>query len=107
MKRIILAIAILLIAVTASASPYLVSDNQSAATSYRITGGPAWLPATFNGSALRVDLANYQQGAWPIKVRACRTDPLYGVQCSAETEYTLTCPSPTGGLNKPVLSISP
>lgn len=96
-----------LVAVTVFASPFLVSDNQATATSYQITGGPAWLPTTVLGTAIRIDLANYQQGTWPLRVRACKTDPVYGVQCSPEGNFTLTCPSPTGGLTAPVLRIEP
>lgn len=89
------------------ANPFLQSNTQASATTYTITGGPSFIPSsvsTTNGQ-MRVDLANYTQGTWPIVVRACKTDPMYGQQCSPTTNYTLTCPSPTGGLTAPVITI--
>jgi hypothetical protein len=107
MKIIAVIVVFLTFMATASAAPFLVSDNQATATSYQITGGPAWLPTTVLGTAIRIDLANYQPGTWELKARACKTDPAFGVQCSPEGNFTLSCPEPTGGLTAPVLSIVP
>ncbi len=85
----------------------LVSDDQPTAQRYEITGGPSWLPSTMNGTEINYTFTDYQEGTWAVKVRACKTDPLWGLQCSPEGNYTLTCPSPTGGLTAPVLRIEP
>jgi hypothetical protein len=105
--RTIFTIIFCLVAVMASASPFLVSNEQATATSYHISGGPAWLPSTVQGTSINIDLANYQEGTWEIRARACKVDPVFGLQCSAEGSYTLVCPAPTGGLNAPVLRIQP
>jgi hypothetical protein len=102
-----IAIAIILTALSVQGAPFLTSDNQATATYYTISGGPSFIPATVQGTAIRVDLVNYQVGSWPIKVKACKIDPLWGLQCSEETAFTLTCPAPTGGLTKPVMKIEP
>ena len=100
---------LILIATTLFASPFLQSNTQATATQYQISGAPSFIPSTVNTTTgqMRVDLANYTQGTWPVTVRACKTDPLYGLQCSLPTSYQLTCPSPTGGLTAPTLSIVP
>ena len=105
--KYLIAIAIILTALSVQGAPFLTSDNQATAEYYTINGGPSFIPSTVQGTAIRVDLANYQQGSWPIKVKACKTDPVFGVQCSEEGIFTLTCPAPTGGLTKPVLKIEP
>jgi hypothetical protein len=103
--KYLIAIVIILTALSVQGAPFLTSDNQPTATYYTISGGPSFIPATVQGTAIHVDLVNYQIGSWPIKVKACKTDPLWGVQCSEEASFTLTCPSPTGGLTKPVIQI--
>jgi hypothetical protein len=108
MKRIILALVIIFMAVTAQANPFLTSNAQVGATSYQITGAPSWFPASvINAGRVGIDLANYQAGTWPLTVKACKTDSVWGVQCGPAVSYTLTCPSPTGGFVAPVMTISP
>ncbi len=97
--KYILSIAIILTALSCQGAPYLVSNEQTTATRYEITGGPAWLPSSVNGTAIRIDLANYQQGTWAIKAKACND-----IWCGPEDDYTLTCPAP---LTAPVLKIEP
>jgi hypothetical protein len=109
MKTVMAVLAMVLMATGVMAAPFLQSNVQASATSYTIAGGPPFIPttvATTNGQ-MRVDLVNYTVGTWPVTVRACKTDPIWGVQCSPNTAYTLTCPSPTGGLTAPTLTIVP
>lgn len=107
--KYLVALILIILAVSVQAAPFLQSNVQSTATQYTISGGPSWMPTSVSTTTgqMRVDLANYQQGTWPLVVRACKTDPLYGQQCSPATNYQLTCPSPTGGLTSPTLSIVP
>ena len=107
MKYFIAIAIIFFTALSVQGAPFLTSDNQATATYYTISGGPSFIPARVDGTAIRVDLAKYETGSWPIKVKACKVDPVWGVQCSEEGSFTLTCPSPTGGLTKPVLKIEP
>ena len=104
-----MAIAIILVASTVFATPFLQSNTQAGATSYQITGAPSWIPSMVSTTTgqMRIDLGTYQAGTWPVTVKACKTDPLWGVQCSPTTPYTLTCPSPSGGLTAPTLTIVP
>ena len=91
--------------VSAQAAPFLVSNAQTGATTYQITGGPSWLPSTVTATngAMRVDLSNYVAGTWTLKAKACKTDPNFGPVCSPEGTFTLTCPSNT--FTAPILSI--
>lgn len=98
--KLALTILFCLVATVAFANPFLVSDKQAGATSYQITGAPDWLPKpVVSDGSMRIDLANYTEGTWAIKVKACN-----GVFCSPEADYTLTCPAP---LTAPVLKIEP
>ena len=98
--KYILAIAIILIALSVQGAPFLVSDRQASATSYQITGGPSWLPVpVVADGTMRIDLGTYYEGTWAIKVKACT-----GMFCGPETDFTLTCPAP---LKAPVLTIEP
>jgi len=106
MKLIIL-LAIILIALSVQGATLVSTNPQPTAMEYRLSGGPGWLPAQISGQTLRIDLGSYTEGTWAIKVKACKTDPLWGLQCSPEGDYTLTCPSPTGGLVEPILEIIP
>ena len=99
MKKYILAIAIILIALSVQGAPFLVSDRQANAT-YQVTGGPSWLPApTVVDGTMRIDLGTYYEGTWALKVKACN-----GPFCSPESDYMLTCPAP---LKAPILKIEP
>jgi len=98
--KLALTILFCMVAVTASASPFLVSTNpQPTATEYRLSGGPEWLPSVVQGNTLQVDLGTYYEGTWAIKAKACN-----GMWCGPEADYTLTCPKP---LEAPVLTIEP
>ena len=79
---------------------YWQVGHQRFPTSYVINGAPSWLPApTVIDGGMVISLANYVEGSWPIKVKACN-----GFFCSPEADYTLTCPAP---LKAPVLKIEP
>lgn len=98
--KYILSIAIILVALSAWGSPSLVSDKQVGVTQYIVTGAPSWLPMpTVVDGGMVIDLANYTEGTWSLKIKACN-----GVWCGDEADYTLTCPAP---LKAPILKIEP
>lgn len=106
----LLVLCLVLIASIASAQPFLVCDREitgTIPTSYQITlpTGQTWLPATTpaltSGSyGIKLDMANAPTGSYPVKVKACITDPLWGQNCSVDSTYPLVRPSspspPTG-----------
>ena len=103
---IVLAIAcmgILLYAPTSFAAPFLVCDPQTGVTSYQLTG-PAWVPiipvpAQADGS-IKLDVATASVGANSLTVKACKTDPIWGVMCSDAVPFVFTRPaSPSSPAN--------
>ena len=94
-KGFLILIFILLVSVSGSAAPFLVSDPQAGVTNYVLTG-PAWVPASVlaqtNGS-LRMDVANAATGTNSLTIKACYVDALWGNACSASVPFVFTRPS--------------
>ena len=94
---IVLAMAFLvLMAGSLFASPFLVCDPQTGVTSYQLTG-PSWVPtipvpAQADGS-IKLDVATASVGANSLTVKACITDPLWGVMCSDAVPFVFTRPA--------------
>lgn len=107
--KIFLAIIFIFMAVSVGATPFLTSNAQTGATTYQISGGPAWLPTSVAAvsGAMRVDLGPIAvPGTYNITARACRNDAIWGVQCGASGNYTLTCPTPPN-FTAPILNVIP
>ena len=83
--KTLLSIALILIATTVFASPFLVSDPQSGVTSYQLTG---WSETTVTAQAdgsLRMDVADAVQGTtYNMTVAACN---IWG--CSVTVPFVL------------------
>ena len=94
MKRFILILAILLFPIEAFCSPFLVCDSQATVTHYKITGDAFWtgnIPAQADGS-IRSELATIPTGTHSITAVACRTDAIWGEQCSGPAPFTFSRP---------------
>lgn len=88
----------ILFAPYANAAPYLVCDPQAGVTHYKITGDNYWtvsVPAQADGS-IRSDLAGISSGAHAVSVSACKSDGLWGEQCSAAVPFVFTRPTAPG-----------
>jgi len=97
MKKLILIIlAMAFMASSVFASPFLVCDPQTGVTSYQLTG-PSWVPtAPVPGQAdgsIKLDVATASVGANSLTVKACITDPLWGVLCSDAVPFVFTRPA--------------
>lgn len=93
--RLFLIIAILAMAVSVQAAPFLVCDPQAGVTSYKLTGLPfvtALVPAQPDGS-IKLDVAPVATGTNNITVAACIVDPVWGEACSAAAPFSFTRPS--------------
>jgi len=104
MKKLFIVTAILLVAGTCFANPFLVSDPQTGITLYKLTG-PAWVvpssPANLDGS-LHLDVANSGIGENALTVAACSSDPMWGESCSDPVPFVFARPSlakPSGVMN--------
>ena len=80
----------------AHASPYLVCDPQSGVQTYQLSG-PSWVPTTpisaqADGS-IRFDVASAVVGNNSLTVKACKSDPVWGSQCSSATPFSFLRPS--------------
>lgn len=96
MKRVTLALCMLLVAVTlVHASPFLVCDPQSSVTEYEVSG-PTWVtpivPAQADGS-IKMDVAAANVGSNTLTIAACAKDTLWGRSCSATVNFTFTRPN--------------
>ena len=88
MKKLLLAMAILLVAASAYAAPFLVSDPQANTETYEIVGTiVGTVPAQPDGS-LRYDLQSVPVGNHTIQVSAC-----VGVWCSDPSPFAFTRPA--------------
>lgn len=95
MKTVIALLAVLAMAMTAQAAPYIVCDPQAGVTSYAITG-PSWVPATVTAQpdgSIRMDIANATVGNNSLGFRACKNDPIWGTQCSASSPFSFVRPA--------------
>ena len=100
MKRTLLITLTIYIVCTSLAmaeGPILSPTNpQPGATLYQLTG-PSWLPASIPATSgtFRLDLGPIAQpGTYSITSKACKVDPLWGIQCGPVGNYTLTCYPP-------------
>jgi len=102
MKKLILIVlamacmGVLLYAPISFAAPFLVCDPQTGVTSYQLTG-PVWVPtalvpAQADGS-IKLDVATANVGANSLTVKACKTDPIWGVMCSDAVPFQFVRPS--------------
>lgn len=90
MKHLFFALCIIFFAVTAQATPFLVSDPQSGVTSYQFTGDSFFATKTAEADgSLRYDLAGIPIGNHNINVTACN---LWG--CSSITPFGFSATIP-------------
>jgi hypothetical protein len=111
MKKITLLIAFLLLASVPAYATHLVCDpNPGLPDSYVFTGLPAPLTSPATGTSIKadgslfLDISNMPVGSYPLTVKACKTDPIWGQACSAAVPFTLvrptlTSPTPPANLN--------
>jgi hypothetical protein len=87
-------ILILALACPCFASPFLVCDPQAGVTSYKLTG-PAWIPSSVPAQpdgSIKMDVSGALVGSTSLTIAACKTDPIWGEQCSSTTPFTFTRP---------------
>jgi len=91
MKKLLIVIAVLLFATSASAAPFLVCDPQAGVVGYEITGlgEPVTFVAQPDGS-LKYDLASINNGTYTLTVAACN---VWG--CSSTVPFVFTKQLPT------------
>ena len=100
MKRIILWLSVILIAVLVGvsisyAAPFLVCDPQTGVTLYRLTG-PAWVPVTspaITDGSIKMDVSAATVGSNSLTVAACKSDAVWGELCSSFVPFVFTRPS--------------
>ena len=100
MKRLILWLAVILIAVLVGvsisyASPFLVCDPQTGVTDYKLTG-PAWVPVSVPAQpdgSIRMDVSGATVGSNSLTVAACKQDATWGELCSSFVPFVFTRPS--------------
>ena len=97
MKRLFYFLTIWLIASSAWAGPFLVSDPSAQAVGgkFEIQEGGATILTADNQTdgSVRADLASVAVGLHNYKVRYVVTDPLWGSQTSAYVNFTFTRPA--------------
>lgn len=96
MKKLILIIlAMVFLATPAFASFFLVCDPQAGVTIYQLSG-PTWVPTTTPAQAdgsIKLDVATANVGTNSLTVKACITDPTWGVLCSEAVPFDFTRPT--------------
>ena len=93
--KLITILFVLLFPVSAICAPFLVCDPQATVTYYKITGDGYWManvPAQVDGS-IRSDLSTISIGTHNIQICACKTDVIWGEECSSTIPFTFTKPS--------------
>jgi hypothetical protein len=106
MKKVMILLAIVLMATSALAAPFIACDPQTGVTNYQIapdttkgtltlpTGIPATTSAIADGS-LKLDIATVPAGTYNLLFRACKVDSIWGTLCStAQSPFTFTRPIP-------------
>ncbi len=89
--KTLLSIALILIATTVFASPFLVCDTppvSEGVTHYKLTG---W-SLTQTPAPLHMDLSSAVVGTTNLTIAACRTD-VWGEQCSVYVPFALVRPA--------------
>ena len=106
MKRLwmslLIVASVICLPVMTMAAPFMVCDPQAGVTFYKLTG-PAWLPTNVPAQpdgSLKVDVGTALVGVNNTTVAACKTDAVWGEQCSSTTPFIFTRPAtptiPTG-----------
>lgn len=94
--KTLFAVALIVLAVSASAAPWLVCDPNTGVTSYNVVGqsfAPVIQPAQPNGS-LRMDVAGAAVGDTELLINGCIDNPIWGRLCSTTVPFTLQRPAP-------------
>ncbi len=96
MKKLLMVIAVLLFATSASAAPFLVCDPQAGVVGYEITGlaTPVNFVAQPDGS-LKYDLSGIASGTYNLTVAACN---VWGCSSTAPFVFTKVLPTAPVGL---------
>ena len=100
--KTLLSIALILIATTVFATPFLICDAPDPSegiTHYKITG---W-SLTQTPAPLHMDVASAVVGTTNLTVAACRTD-VWGKQCSVAVPFALTRPTNPTAVSLPRLA---
>ena len=100
--KTLLSIALILIATTVFATPFLVCDAPDPSegiTHYKLTG---W-SVTQTPAPLHMDVASAVVGTTNLTVAACRTD-VWGEQCSVAVPFALTRPANPSAVSLPRLA---
>lgn len=96
MKKLILAVLIVLVSVgTAMANPFLICDPQAGVTYYRMTG-PAWMPTQYTAEvdgSIHMDVSPAIVGTTNMTIAACKDDAVWGEQCSSYVPFAFDRPS--------------
>jgi hypothetical protein len=97
MNKVLMGISVaVVVSTTVWAAPFLVCDPQSGVQVYKLTG-PVWVPATVPAQpdgAIRMDITAAEAGAiTSLTVKACKSDPIWGEQCSAAVPFEFTRPA--------------
>ena len=106
MKRLLYALILTLALAGSAGAAHLVCDPMTppvpANVSYVFTGQPAPLPTTATGTSVKadgslyLDISGIANGIYPLTVKVCVNDPIYGGQaCSATVPFSLVRPSVT------------
>jgi hypothetical protein len=101
MRKSILAMACFLCITTATvaqAAPFIACDKDAAVSTYVITSGQTWLPASTVALAtgtlgFKIDVAGAPVGTSSVKIKPCTTDAIWGQLCGPETTFPLVRPS--------------
>jgi hypothetical protein len=112
MKKIILALAIVLTAQVVSAAPFLAATRDATTnppTVYVLTSGQTWLPAsvpalTTGLYGFKIDMVAAPTGASTIKIKPCTTDDIWGQLCGVETSFPLVRPVPPAAITGALLT---
>ena len=102
MKKIILIMAMVLMASVSWAAPFLICDPQAGVTLYKFspvppaTILPTWMPASVAAQpdgSIRLDVGTATIGESKFNVVACWTIAPWGEQCSVAVPFVFTRPS--------------
>lgn len=102
MKKILIALFVLVFPALSFGSPFLVCDPQEGVTHYRFQNKPAWIPDTFPAQpdgSIRMDVGNVPVGATFFEIAACIADDLWGELCSPFVSFGFTRPSAAAAPN--------
>lgn len=105
MKLILSILMVLMTAVVAIGAPFLVCDYQAGVSFYQVDGlppgmnGTQSIPAHNATYGFKYDIGNLPPGTYTLKARACRSDPLWGGACSADSNpLSFTRPAVPSGV---------